>query len=250
MANNYSLFFTKRNSEDNLVIRLPINPEKLPIARETANSDANVLGIGPIMIPRIPELKTLTISSYFPGRIDLMTLTPTDFKTPEFYIDFFEGAMLQKTILTYTPVRYYENNERYMTGDSGFDCLVTSFNYEERGAETGDFYYDLEITEYRDYSPLTMQITESADGSRPATVTAEQTRDIPQGQLYVGASAVINGSYYYTSGGDEPQGSGNGRNCVISRIAEGKDYPVHITTESGGALGWCKKDSLRVVSKK
>lgn len=249
MANNYGLFFSKKNGEDGIVLHLPINPEKLPVARDSANEDKNVLGIGPIMVPRIPNLKTVTISSYFPGRIDAMTLTAGDFEKPEFYIRFFENAMLEKTVLTYTAVRYYENGESFFT-DAGMDCLVTSFSYEERGGETGDFYYDLEITEYRDYAPLTIQIKEGGTAGAPATAVAEQTRDIPQGQLYVGAQAIVNGKYCYSSGGEEPHGNGNGRKCVVSRIVEGKPYPIHIKTESGGALGWCKKEALQVVSKK
>ena len=50
-VNNFGLFFTR----DGTVIRLPVNPEKLPVARDNDNSEYNVLGIGPIMIPRIPQ---------------------------------------------------------------------------------------------------------------------------------------------------------------------------------------------------
>ena len=61
-VNNFGLFFTR----DGTVIRLPVNPEKLPVARDNDNSEYNVLGIGPIMIPRIPKLREVTISSFFP----------------------------------------------------------------------------------------------------------------------------------------------------------------------------------------
>ena len=45
-VNNFGLFFTR----DGAVIRLPVNPEKLPVARDTENGDYNVLGIGQIMV--------------------------------------------------------------------------------------------------------------------------------------------------------------------------------------------------------
>ena len=50
MANNYGIFFTKGST----VIRLPVNPEELPESRENANSEYNVLGVGPIMVPVFP----------------------------------------------------------------------------------------------------------------------------------------------------------------------------------------------------
>lgn len=242
MVNNFGLFFTR----DGTVIRLPVNPEKLPVERDNDNGDYNVLGIGPIMVPRTPKQRVVTISSFFPGRPFSGVLTPNEFKTPEFYIQFFESAMNDKVPILYTPVRYYENGEPFMTGDSGFQVLVTQFNTEERGGETGDFYYDLTLTEYRDYTPGTMQVQQS---TTTQTATAEPSRDIPRGQLVVGSVCIANGPYYYSSYGDEPHGNGNGRRVVVSRIVDAKRaYPVHVTTEDGGALGWMKKDALQVVS--
>ena len=242
MVNNFGLFFTR----DGTVIRLPVNPEKLPVERDNDNGDYNVLGIGPIMVPRTPKQRVVTISSFFPGRPFSGVLTPNEFKTPEFYIQFFESAMNDKVPILYTPVRYYENGEPFMTGDSGFQVLVTQFNTEERGGETGDFYYDLTLTEYRDYTPGTMQVQQS---TTTQTATAEPSRDIPRGQLVVGSVCIANGPYYYSSYGDEPHGNGNGRRVLVSRIVDAtRAYPVHVTTEAGGALGWMKKDALQVVS--
>lgn len=245
MANNFGLFFTR----DSTVIRLPVNPDKLPVAQETDNGEYNVLGIGPIMVPRTPKQKTVTISKFFPGRPFPGVLTANGFQPPEFYIQFFQKAMDDKAVITYTPVRYYEDGTPFMTEDTGFQVLVTSFSYEERGGETGDFYYDLELKEYRDYSPQELQVQKSAAAGQPATATTQQSRDIPQGQLYVGCICVANGPYYYSSYGDEPHGNGNGRRVLVSRIVDGsRAYPVHVTTESGGALGWMQKSALQVVT--
>ena len=127
-ANNYGLFFTR----DSTAIRLPVNPEKLPVARETENGEYNVLGIGPIMVPRTPSLREVTISSFFPGRLFAGVLTSGGFEPPEFYINFFESAMQEKAPILYTPVRYYEDGEAFMTGDTGMEVLVTQFSTEER----------------------------------------------------------------------------------------------------------------------
>lgn len=247
MPNNFGLFFTR----DGTVIRLPVNPEKLPVERGNENDDYNVLGIGPIMVPRDPSLRVVSISSYFPGRLSPMVLTPNEFQEPEFYIQFFESAMKDRVPILYTPVRYYEDGTPFMTGDTGFQVLVTQFDTEERGGETGDFYYDLELTEYRDYSPQTMQIQQQQQTGQPAEATTEKTREVPAGQIVVGSVCIANGKYYYTSYGDEPHGNGNGRRVVVSRIVDAtRSAPIHITTESGGALGWIAKSALQVVNDK
>lgn len=244
MANNWGLFFTR----DNLVIRLPVNPETFPVTKEGDNSDYNVLGLGAVTVPRIPKQKTISISSFFPGRNAFYVLNSGNFEPPEFYINFFEAAMNDRVPILYTPVRYYENGEPYFTGDSGFQVLVSSFSYEERAGETGDFYYTLELKEYRDYSHKVMTIEKTNEEKQKAT--AEKTRDIPPKQLYVGCTVKATGNFYLSSYGDEPHGTASGRICKVSIIITTdpkRAYPVHITTESGGALGWIKKENLQVV---
>lgn len=245
MANNFGLFFTR----DGAVVRLPVNPEQLPVSKDTANDEYNVLGIGPIMVPRIPKQRVVTISSFFPGRSFPGVLTSNGFQPPEFYINFFDTAMNEKAVLIYTPVRYYEDGTPFMQGDTGFQVLVTQFTYTEKGGETGDFYYDLELTEYRDYSPQTMQIQTAGTSTTPAAVSTERQRDIPQGKIVVGSTCIANGQYYATSYGTGSYGSASGLRVLVSRIVdESRQCPIHITTESGGALGWIAKSALQVVS--
>lgn len=264
MANNFGLFFAR----DDIVIRLPVNPETLPLDREGDNTDYNVLGIGEIIVPRLPKCRTFEIKSYFPGRSFPGVLTPNDFKSPEFYIDFFESALRDRAVIVYSPVRYYEDGTPFMAEDMGFNVVIDSFSTEEKGGETGDFYYTLSFTEYRDYRPQQLIIqTGVADTSAGAggggggaesetsaaaltevEASAQESRTIPDGQLYVGCRVVANGDYYYTSYKDEPHGSLSGREVVVSRIVDmARPCPVHVTKSDGGALGWMKSDALAVV---
>ena len=247
MPNNFGLFFAR----DDTLLRLPVNPEKLPVARDSENDEYNVLGLGPIMVPRLPSLRVVTISSFFPGRVSSLVLNAGQFRPPEFYIQFFESAMQEKAPILYTPVRYYENGEPFMTGDSGFEVLVTGFDTEERGGETGDFYYDLKLTEYKDHSPQPMQTDQqaSASAAQPVQVTTEPARGIPQGQIVAGSVCTLNGPYYYSSYGDKPSSAGNGIQVTVSRIVDlSRPYPYHVLSTSGGALGWVAGASLQVVS--
>lgn len=244
MANKFGLFFAR----DATVIRLPVNPEKLPEARGSENETYNVLSLGPIMVPRAPSLRVVTISSFFPGRPFSGVLTAGGFEDPAFYIDFFRSAMADCVPIRYTPVRYYEDGTPFLTGDTGYEVLVTQFDTEERGGETGDFYYDLELTEYKAYAPKTIQIQQPTATDAPAQATEAPTRETPPAQLVVGSVCLANGSWYYTSYGDEPHGVGSGRRVVVSRIVDAsRQCPIHVVSESGGALGWMARESLLVV---
>ena len=245
MRNDYGIFFSYGND----VIRLPINPEELPDTLEADNTEYNVLGVGPITVPRIPKEREVTISSYFPARADLSVLTPNRFQPPEFYLNFFRTAMNEKRILTYIPARYMEDGTPFDTVDAGFKCIVMSFSATEKGGETGDFYYDLTIREYRDYSPHTVEIKKVESASDSVAVASTPTREVPRDELVVGDKVIANGNFYLSSYGDEPHGTANNRTCVITRIVtvSGRQYPIHIASESGGALGWIKRSGVRKV---
>lgn len=241
MINNYGLFF----SYGGRVIRLPINPEELPVVREGNNQTYNVLGIGDVTIQRLPKQKTITIESYFPGRADSSVLTWRGFQTPDFYIDFFQRSLEEKRVLTYTPSKHFETGEAFDTQDTGFKCTVEAFTTKEKGGETGDFYYSLTIKEWRDFSPVKVRTRTTSEGETAASFTP--TRETPPSQLVVGTKVLANGSYYLSSYGDEPHGNASNITAVITRIvtADGRLYPIHIATEGGQALGWVSKASLR-----
>lgn len=242
----YGIFF----SYGGRVIRLPINPEKLPVESQSDNQSYNVLGIGDITVMRIPKQRVVTIDGLLPARATSQTLTLRGFEPPEFYIDFFRKAQTEKRVLTYTPAKYMENGTPFDTSDSGFKCTVESFSLEERGGETGDFYFSLQIKEWRDYTPslvTTRSVTTGSDGVQRAEVTIAPQRAVSGGQLVVGQSVIANGDYFLSSYGDEPHGTASNKPCVITRIAEGRSYPIHIANEAGGALGWIKKDGVRVI---
>lgn len=245
MENKYGLYIAREGT----VVRLPVNPESYAITKDNDNGNYNVLGVGPIMIPRTPKLRTASWSGLLPGRPDMgAVLTAGGFRPPKFYIDFLEAAMDGKWTVRFVANRYLEDGSALF--DTNMEALVTRFKTEERGGETGDFYYDIALSEYRDYSPRTVKLQPPAGAGQPVTATAEATRAIPQGQLTVGQAVVVNGDCWYTSYGGEPHGTLSGFRGVISRIIATdpqRPYPYHIAAEGGGAKGWVKASQIQAV---
>jgi hypothetical protein len=243
MENLYGLYLAREGT----VVRLPVNPETYKISRDNDNGEYNVLGVGPIMIPRTPKLKAAEWSGLFPGRPDFgAVLTTGQFQPPKFYIDFLQSAMEEKARLRFVANRYLEDGTPIF--DTNMEVLVTSFHTEERGGETGDFYYELGLTEYRDYSAKTVKLQQ--EKGKPAEASSEETRDIPAGQLTVGMDVTVNGNYYSSSYGAGPHGTFSGFRGKISRIVANdpqRPCPYHITTSSGGARGWVKKAQIQAV---
>ena len=202
MPNFYSIYFT-RNGE---VVRLPHNPEKLPETRSASNGEYNVLGLGPVMVPRTPNLKELTISGYFPGTLSSSLTSLLTYHPPEYFINFFTSAMNAREPILYTPVRINELGIPFSLSDPGYYVLVTDFKTEERGGETGDFYYDLTLKEWRDYAPNRVQIVQdgTAQASTAATASAA-SRLSTRARLARAASAAADLAVAQAAAGAAPR---------------------------------------------
>lgn len=245
MENKYGLYL----SREGITLRLPVNPESYKISRDNDNGTYNVLGVGPIMIPRTPKLRVVTWSGLLPGRDNLgAVVTSGGFQPPRFYIDFLQSAMDDKSVVRFVANRYLEDGSPIF--DTNMEVLVTAFHTEERGGETGDFYYELGLTEYRDYSAKTVKLQQPIP-DQPVQATAEPTRAIPSGQFVVGQDVTVNGNYYYSSQGAEPHGTFSGFRGRISRIVTTdpkRPYPYHIAAQTGAARGWVKREQLQWVA--
>lgn len=242
MADKYGLYLAR----EGVTIRLPMNPESYKISRDNDNSEYNVLGVGPIMVPRTPKLSKASWSGLLPAEADMASvLTSGAFQPPKFYIDFLQSAMDERAVLRFVANRCTETDEPIF--DTNMEVLVTAFHTEERGGETGDFYYELSLTEYRDYSAKTVTLQQTAEDA-PVEAAAETTRAVPAGQLTVGQEVTVNGNYYYSSRGAEPHGTFSGFRGRISRIVTTdpqRAYPYHITTPEGAARGWVKEGQIQ-----
>lgn len=179
----------------------------------------------------------------------MAVVTSGGFQPPQFYLEFLQAAMAEKAVVRFVANRYMEDGTPIF--DTNLEVLVTGLSFEERGAETGDFYYDLTLTEYRDYSAKTVTLSQSAPG-QPAQASAQTTRAVPAGQLTVGMDVTVNGKFYYSSQGAEPHGTFSGYRGKISRIAAGdpqRPCPYHITAPDGAAKGWVARGQLQAVDR-
>lgn len=236
---NYGLYFTGSGS----TIRMPVNPEQYTIEYNGDNQNHNVLDIGEIVVPRIPALTKVSWDGLLPGDANRpYVVTAGDFKTPDFYIDRITGYQKNQTIIRFIANRY--NEQGSILTDTNIKVIVSDFSVNERGGETGDFYYTISLQQYRDYKPQTVNITLPTATTATAIVTEQ--REIPNTQICVGDNVIANGKYWYTSYGDSPFGTANNRQTTVTRIVgnptAGQIYPVHI-----GQLGWLRMDQLRKV---
>ena len=120
---------------DNVKYVLPVPPSSWEIQGSNNVGSTNVMNFGEMNSGSQPNLRTTSISSFFPIK-NLGFVSSSEFKEPLKYIEAFDKAREKGTVIEYqiTDTNVYMN------------CIITGFNYGEQDY-TGDYYYTLELKE-------------------------------------------------------------------------------------------------------
>ena len=105
---------------DNVQYVLPVPPSSWEIQGSNNVGSTNVMNFGEMNNGSQPNLKTTSISSFFPIK-NLGFISSSEFKEPLKYIEAFDKAREKGTVIEYqiTDTNVYMN------------CIITSFNYGE-----------------------------------------------------------------------------------------------------------------------
>lgn len=210
--------------------QFPINPERIELTRNAPQDKFDIIGLGQITNPKKPNLRVIKWTSYFPQEMSAYTGAA---QTPQDFVDALNEAMESKEVCILT-IR------RKTGGDSVLNVVISAFSPADVGGTPNDADYSIEFTEWRDFSPVTLNVT--TDTKTPKAKKKKQRKQEPV--LAVGAKVLANGKYYYDSNGSEPHGTANNKMTYVKRIVSGKAYPVLIGDKS--YLGWIKQSDLQV----
>lgn len=177
-------------------IKLPVNPESLRVHASSSAEKVNVVGIGQVSVPQSVDLKTVSIKSFFwkylfdnnltrlsqsiervgtalnsfDGRFGTNIIDDSrSFKTLPEYIKWFEDWRDSKKPARFTVVTLPNEPAEYFD----FDVTCESFDYEAKAGEEGDFYYELQLLEYRHYEAKELN-------TKTDTQTGKTIADTPQ----------------------------------------------------------------------
>lgn len=247
MPTTFAIYYGIYLVNNETVVRIPINPiDEYTIDTDTANSTYDVLSIGEITIPRTPLPKSIEWSTFFPRESDAYyVVTKANFREPQYYINYINNIMNNKTPIRLIINRYYEDGQ--IIFDDNLMVTVESFQVKEIGGETGDFYYTIRLKEYRDFSPILLNFenisTDPLTNDQVIDAIKQNQRDSSYTNN-VGDNVFVNGPYF-----SDPEGSariGNLSNTVleIGRIILNPESNQRYTYYIVG-YGWVESTQIR-----
>lgn len=232
-------FFINYNNQ---VVQLPVNPEKVNVKYKGNNSTTEIIKIGEINMLKTRKLAEISFESFFPYSDWFPAIrTRGDFRQPDFYKDFFRGIMEDEK-----PCRLV------ITGiDISMQCSIEQFDYYHQAGDHEDAYYSLSLKEYRDHHITQIAIDPSLRApSAPVTSVPQAPAPaipVAPAQITIGCTVILNGRVHYDSYGSKPGKTFTNYKGKINLINTKGSHPYHITTPSGGWLGWVTAESVVLV---
>jgi hypothetical protein len=219
---------------EGITTQLPINPAELVVSRAGNNESAEVLTLGEVTVIKTPRLADISIESYFPARPDTpAVLTKSNFKEPMYYWNLI------------VKIRDDKKPARLIITDTNINILVSIESFERKYvAMDDDMHYTLVLKEYKEYGVKT--VTVPAKGQPATAAAATPVRSNTSGIITVGSTVIINGRLHRDSYGKGPGQTRTNYLGRVSFIKKGRTHPYHVTTPSGGWLGWLVEGAVRL----
>lgn len=221
---------------DNQVVQLPVNPEKVSVTYNGNNSTTEIIKLGEVNVLKDRKLAEIEFESFFPEDDWFPAIrTRGQFKKPQFYKDFITGIQESKK-----PCRLI------VTGIGiSMKCSIEKFNFYHQSGDHEDAYYSLSFKEYRDYHINQIKVDSSLSRTPAAASTSTNTaKAVAPADITIGCDVILNGRVHYDSYGAKPGKTFSNYRGKVNFINKKGSHPYHVTTPSGGWLGWVTKESV------
>lgn len=223
---------------ENNVIQLPVNPEKIEVSYKGNNTSTEIIKLGEVSLLKNRKLATIKFDSFFPELSWFPAIRTTgDFKSAQFYKDYFLNVFENKK-----PIRFI------VTGiNINMLVSVEEFSFHHQAGDHEDAYFSLDLKEYRAFK-ITEVVIPTAEVASPEVPKVSATAPArPNTEIVIGSTVILNGRVHYDSYGAKPGKTFTNYTGKINLINLKGTHPYHVTTPTGGYLGWVKKENLTLV---
>ena len=227
---------------DGQVVQIPVNPSTFNVKTSGNNATMEIITLGEIVIPKKKKLSNISWECFFPYENWYPAIrTKGGFRSAQFYLDFIDKIRddCKPCHLTVTGIGFDD------------DVVVETFDYYHQAGDHEDTYYNIEFKRYQPFAVSIVNdksiINELKRKITPVGTVAPAAKVTPAPkQVAQGCTVILNGRVHYDSYGSKPGKTFTNYTGKVNFINLKGTHPYHVTTPSGGWLGWVTKDSVVV----
>ncbi len=168
---------------------------------------------------------------------------PGGFKRASHFLGFFESLKTQKKPFQFIVSRTMPDGKVLFS--TNIKVSMEDYGITEQAKDGFDLTVKIKLKQYREYATKTVTIKEGG-GAAVQTPRAKSTARVsePVGR---GSEVLVNGQLHRDSYGGGPGKTLSNYRGKVNFVNQKGSHPYHITSPSGGWLGWVTEGSIREV---
>lgn len=220
------------------VVQIPVNPSTFNVATSGNNATAEIITLGEVVIPKKKKLSGISWECFFPYEDWHPAIrTKGGFRSASFYLEFLDKIRddCKPCHLTVTGIAFDE------------DVVIEAFDYYHQAGDHEDTYYSISFKKYQPYSVAIIakdSVLTQLNKTPVGTVSPQAKVTPAPKEITVGCDVILNGRVHYDSYGSKPGKTFTNYRGKVNLINKKGSHPYHVTTPSGGWLGWVTKESV------
>lgn len=223
---------------------LPIAPSKLQLKINNQNKTLTLINDGEINILKKAKLTDVDFDCLIPQVKYPFALYKDGFQKASYYLNKLEQLKTNKQPFQFIVTRTFPNGS--MLFDTNMKVSLEDYKVKEDKKEGFDLVISISLKQYKDYGTKTANITFAQSKVKPKAVVQKPRPSNPK-KIGIGSDVIVNGRLHRDSYGSGPGQTRTNYRGKINFINMKGSHPYHVTTPSGGWLGWVTASSVQGV---
>ncbi len=241
MAKGYSIFLND--------VQYPIVPESIETTINNQNETINLINDDEVNVLRKAGLTEITFELILPQVRYPFAQYPKGFQRASFYLDKLEKLKTSKKPFIYILTRSTPSGK--LLFDTNMKVSLEDYTIKEDASNGFDIVVEINLKQYKSYSTKVLSLkkkkgtgknTAKKKNTRSKTTSKKKNKKVTRG-----CTVIVNGRLHRDCYGKGPGQKRTNYKGKVNFIKKGRKYPYHVTTPSGGWLGWVTEGSVKVV---
>ncbi len=227
---------------------LPIAPSKVQLKIENQNKTLNLINDGEINILKKPGLTIIEFDALLPQVKYPFATYKDGFQDASFYMEKLKTLKMSEEPFQFIVTRELAGKNLFGTN---IKVSLEDYKLKEEVKNGVDVIVTIKLKQYKDYGTKTCNITiakpKPQAAPEPPKVSPQNSRPSSPKKIGIGSEVIVNGRLHRDSYGGSPGQTRTNYKGKVNFINMKGSHPYHVTTPSGGWLGWVTASSVKGV---
>ena len=227
----------------------PVAPSALQVKIDNKNKTLTLINEGEINILKKAGLTDISCDLLLPNVKYPFATYKSGFQNAKVFLDEIERLKLSKKPFQFIVTRTLPNGK--MLFNTNIKVALESYEIKEDVDQGFDVMVSIKMKQFRNYGTKTCNIkfakTKPKAPPKPKVVPPKLPRPASPKAIGIGSDVIVNGRLHRDSYGSAPGQTRTNYRGKVNFINMKGSHPYHVTTPSGGWLGWVTASSVRGV---